>query len=127
VIFDTDILVWYLRKRTEAATFLARVPLAERNVSTITYLELLYGCRDRAGLRDVQEFVSGAFSEVVPITEAISEAARQIMERFALSHRPDVTDVLIAATALNRGEVVATGNVKHFDFIPGLVIKPFRP
>jgi len=75
----------------------------------------------------VQEFVSGAFSEVVPITEAISEAARQIMERLALSHRPDVADVLIAATALNRGEVLATANVKHFDFIPGLVIKPFRP
>jgi predicted nucleic acid-binding protein len=127
VIFDTDILVWYLRKRAEAATFLERVPPAERNVSTITYLELLYGCLDRGGLRDVQEFVSGAFSEVVPITEAISETARQIMERFALSHRPDVTDVLIAATALKRGEVVATGNVKHFDFIPGLAIKPFRP
>jgi predicted nucleic acid-binding protein len=38
-----------------------------------------------------------------------------------------VADVLIAATALDCGEVVATANVKHFDFIPGLVVKPFRP
>ncbi len=75
----------------------------------------------------MRQLVADLFAEVVPLTEGITEAARQLMERFVLSRRPESDDVLIAATALSRGEPVATGNLKHFDFIPGLVIKPFRP
>jgi len=103
------------------------VPLTERRISAISYLELLYGCRDKLQLRQLVEHVSTKYSETLPVSETITSSALQIMERFALSHRPEATDVLIAATALNRGEVVATANVKHFDFIPGLTVKPFRP
>jgi len=49
------------------------------------------------------------------------------MDRYILSGHPDVGDVLIAATALNRDEALATGSSKHFHFVPGLEIKVFRP
>jgi len=127
LIFDTDIIVWVLRGHPEAIRLVEGVPLAERRISAISYLELLYGCRDKLQLRQLVEHVSTKYSEILPVSEAITSAALHTMERFALSQRSEATDVLIAATALNRGEVVATANVRHFDFIPGLEIKPFRP
>jgi predicted nucleic acid-binding protein len=78
-------------------------------------------------LNQVRKVAADLFAEIVPLTEAITESARQLMERFILSRRPDVGDVLIAATALNRDEVLATGNLKQFHFVPGLEIKVFRP
>ncbi len=127
MIFDTDIIVWVLRGHPGAIRLVEGVPLAERRISAISYLEVLYGCRDKLQLQQLVEHFSTKYSEIALVSETITSSALQIMERFALAHRPEATDVLIAATALNRGEVLATANVKHFDFIPGLVIKPFRP
>jgi predicted nucleic acid-binding protein len=53
--------------------------------------------------------------------------AARLMERYLLAKRPQVEDMLIAATALSRGEALATGNLKHFNFVPGLSLKSFRP
>lgn len=127
LIFDTNILIWYMRRHATAAAFVAGFPLAERNVSVVSYLELLFGCRNRTELRGAQEFVTEAFAEVVPITESISRSAVRLMQQFVLSRRPELTDALIAATALSRGEAVATANLKHFEFVPGLTVKQFRP
>ena len=95
LIIDTDVLVWYLKKRPEAAAFIQGVSPGERRVSVVSVLELLHGCRNRIEFQDAEEFVEGAL------------------------------DTLIAATALEEGETLATGNVKHFRFIPGLTIKAF--
>jgi predicted nucleic acid-binding protein len=75
----------------------------------------------------LQKSVTGYFAQVLPITEGISESAVRLIERYSLSHRPDTNDVLIAATALSLQETLVTGNRKHFDFIPGLDLKIFRP
>jgi tRNA(fMet)-specific endonuclease VapC len=125
LIIDTDVLVWYLKKRAEAAAFLQGISPTERRVSVVSVLELLRGCRNRGELRDAEEFIEGGLTEVVPVTPAISSMARRIMQQFVLSKRPGALDTLIAATALEEGEVLATGNVKHFQFVPGLTIKPF--
>ncbi len=127
MIFDTDILVWFLRKHPGAAGFIEKVPLADRNISAISYLELLYGCRDQLELHRLSRHIADKFVQVLPLSEAITASAAQLMERFALSRRPGVNDVLIAATAVSRGEAVATAKRKHFDFVPGLDIKLFRP
>jgi len=44
------------------------------------------------------------------------------METYALSHRPGIPDVLIAATALDHDLSLFTLNVKDFRFIPDLTI-----
>ena len=127
MIFDTDILIWFLRRHPRAAEFIDSVPVGERNLSAISYLELLYGCRTREDLREVHRAIAELIAEVLPLTEGLTKTAQELMERFVLSRRPDAEDVLIAATALSRHEEVATGNLKRFNFIPGLIVKPFRP
>ena len=125
LIIDTDILVWYLKKCPAAAAFIEAIPPGERRVSVVSVLELLHGCRNRGELRDAEEFIEDALTEVVPVTPSICVAAHRLMRQFVLSNKPGALDTLIAATALEASETVATGNVKHFNFIPGLTIRPF--
>jgi tRNA(fMet)-specific endonuclease VapC len=127
LIFDTDILVWVLRRHVPAVEFVEHVPLAERKVSAVSRLELLYGCRDRIQLQRLQKHIDAQYAEIIPLSEMISVTAGRLMETFVLSRRPQVNDVLIAATALQHGEALATANLKHFDFVPGLKLRPFRP
>lgn len=127
MIFDTDILVWAHRGHPGAARFVNRVPLAERNLSAVSYLELLYGSRDGNDLIKIQKIVEELFAEVIPMSETISSSALRIMRSFVLAHRLDIADTVIAATALSRNEPLATGNQKHFKFIPGLTLRVFRP
>ncbi|MGH9326945.1 MAG: type II toxin-antitoxin system VapC family toxin [Terriglobia bacterium] len=127
MIFDSDILIEFLGKNPAAAACIESVPLMDRNLSAMSYLEVLYGCRNRRELHDFQQFAGTSLAEVVPISESISHKAVQIMEGYVLASRLDATDALIAATALVRAEPLATGNVKHFDFIAGLELKAFRP
>lgn len=126
LIFDTSILVWYLRKDPRAAALVESLPVPERHISLISYIEILRGCRSPSEAREIRLLVHEAFDEVVPLDEDSSELAARLMERFAGANRPEALDVLIAATALSRGEPLATANRKHFEFCPGLQLKVFR-
>ena len=127
MIFDSDVVIWMLRGHPQALRFARAVEPGECNLSVVTYLEILRGCRDRSEARDLVELIEGWFSEILPLTPEISASAISLMRQFALSHRPDVQDILIAATALGRSEIVTTANVRHFRIIPGLKVREFRP
>ncbi|SHN31767.1 type II toxin-antitoxin system VapC family toxin [Rhizobacter sp. OV335] len=47
------------------------------------------------------------------------------MESLTLSHGLQMGDALIAATALEHGQPVLAGNVKHFAAAPHLLIEGF--
>lgn len=127
MIFDSDVVIWLLRRHPLALRFARAIDPGECNISVVSYLEVLRGCRDQVEARDLGEFIGGWFTEVLPLTPEISASAVSLMGQFALSHRPGVYDTHIAATALSRKETLATGNVKHFKFIPGLALRGFRP
>jgi predicted nucleic acid-binding protein len=63
---------------------------------------------------------------VLPITEAISERAVQLIEDYFLSHSLKLADALIAATALERNLTLATANTKHYRVIQGLALEAFK-
>jgi predicted nucleic acid-binding protein len=127
LILDTDILIWVLREHPGAIRFVERLPFVERKLSAVSYLEILFGARDATDLNRLTKHISTQYANILMLSDSITESAIQLMERFALSHRPGENDVLIAATALRNGEILATGNVKHFDFIQGLQLKIFKP
>jgi predicted nucleic acid-binding protein len=64
---------------------------------------------------------------VIHLNEAISIRAVQFMSDFALSHSMAPMDALIAGTAIEYGKDLITGNMKHFDCVPGLNLKKFNP
>ena len=127
MILDTNIIVWVLRGHPRAIAFVDRLPLAERNFSSVSHLELLRGCRDKTDMQRTLKLLEDELAEIVPLDEKITKLAIGLMEMYALSRRPGIPYLLIAATAMARGELLATGNIKDFDHIPGLRLKPFSP
>jgi len=63
---------------------------------------------------------------VLPITEAVSIRAMTYVEEHFLSGSLQLADALIAATCIEQGERLVTGNLKHYRMIPELAIEPFQ-
>jgi predicted nucleic acid-binding protein len=123
MLVDTDVLIWHLRGNPQAARWLDR--LQPLTISSVSYLEVLQGMRNKSELVAVQKMLHQRKADVRPITEAITRRATVLMETMTLSHGLQMGDALIAATALEHGLPVLTGNVKHFAAIPGLIIEGF--
>lgn len=127
VLFDSDVLIWVLRGSDKARRFVESVPATGRLLPMIAAVEVLRGCRDRAELRRARKFLDGAFAGTIHISEEISRRAGSLVERYMLSHRIELDDALIAATALTVRAPLATGNVSDYRFIAGLTLKAYRP
>lgn len=124
MIVDTDVLIWYLRGRPEAARFLK---LCEPVLlSAVTYMELVQGMRNARELQVLRRTLRLKGWQVLPLTETISSRAMTYVEEHFLSGALQMADALIAATCIEYGLVLATGNVKHYRPIAELAIEPFR-
>jgi predicted nucleic acid-binding protein len=62
----------------------------------------------------------------MPVSEAISNRATELVETHALGNGLMLADALIAATAIEHSLALASGNVKHFRIVPGLELKAFE-
>ena len=125
MLVDTDVLIWHLRGLPKATQRLDR--LSGITVSAITWLELLQGFRNQMEMLAVQKSLDMRGAKRLPITPAITDRAIELMEAFALSHGMRLGDALIAATAIEHGLTVLTGNVRHFSPIESLQIERFDP
>lgn len=124
-LIDTDVLIWLMRGHMGAAARLAT--LLPWRISTVTYIELAQGARDRRELTRIQQGLAASQTEVLPLTEAISSQAMALVDRYALSHSLRLGDALIAATALAHALPVLTANARHFEAIQGLAVERFDP
>ena len=124
-IFDTDVLIWFLRGDSGAASFIDSEP--DRGISIVSLMELIQGTRSKAEVAGIRAFVAGHDFNVLAINESISFIAAALVEDHAHGDGLQVADALIAATAKARGAALATGNVRHFRPLPGLLLKAFRP
>jgi predicted nucleic acid-binding protein len=100
----------------------------ELGVSVMSAGELFHGCwraataARRATREEFVEAILGAIP-VIPITLAIARIFGEIDARLsAAGRRIPTSDLLIAATALSRGDEIITGNMRHFDRVPGLAV-----
>jgi predicted nucleic acid-binding protein len=100
-------------------------------VSVVTVLELAHGivranteARRAARQRFLDDLLVGM--PVHPVTVPVALRAGQIDGQLqATGTRVALADLLIGTTALVLGHAVATGNARHFELIPGLVVRPF--
>lgn len=70
---------------------------------------------------------AAAILPLTPAIMAITQRATALMEAMVLSHGLQMADARVAATGLEHGLVLLTGNVKHFVSIDGLLIESFSP
>jgi tRNA(fMet)-specific endonuclease VapC len=125
-LLDSDVLSAVLRSHARAASR-ARAYLQDRHqftFSVITRYEIVRGLKVKNATSRLQQFDRlCAASRILPLTDAIVEQATTVYAD--LHQRGQLVgdaDILIAATALEHGLVVATNNEAHFSRIPGLTI-----
>ncbi len=122
-LVDTDVLVDAQRNLAAAVKFLGVQRQASGvQISIVTAMELVVGCRHNLDLTMVQKFLQQTL--VLPLNEQVSRTAYGLMESFFLSHGLLIPDALIAATALEQKLALYTRNVRHFQMIPGLIVVP---
>ena len=97
-----------------------------RSISAVTYMELLQGVRNKAEMLSMKRFLSTLGFVTLPVPAEISTRAIAIMEETALKSDLGVCDALIFATALESGDRLLSGNVKHFKEVPLLDASAFR-
>jgi predicted nucleic acid-binding protein len=125
MLVDTDVLIWHLRGYPQATRRLDE--LGALTLSAVSYLEVLQGMRNKAELVAVKKMLAHRAATLLPVSEAITQRAIDLMEAITLSHGLQMGDALIAATALDHGLPVLTANVKHFGAVQGLKVEAFIP
>lgn len=126
--FDTDVLSAAMRRDPPMHLIrrLATVPSEEQSTTAVTLGELLYGAAKRGSeplAQRVRDLVIGAL-DVFPFDEEAAEVygiLRADLE--AKGRRLGEPDLRIASITRSRDLTLVTGNVRHFDRVPGLVLE----
>jgi tRNA(fMet)-specific endonuclease VapC len=130
IILDTDVIIHGEKETFDLKGWLAARFGEQVEIAAITVAELWHGVeRANAANRDRREqYVRSAIEGmlVIPYTEATAlEHARIWAELESSGKMIGYYDLIVAATALERGSAVVTFNERHFLSVPGLkVIKP---
>lgn len=125
MLVDSDVLIWYLRGHENAAQFLNA--LAEFEVSAVSYMELVQGCRSKQELERLKKDFAARQTTILLVTEPICARAVALVEAHFLGDGVRMPDALIAATALEHQLALVTANTKHFRTIEGLQLHAFAP
>ncbi|MBW4484224.1 MAG: type II toxin-antitoxin system VapC family toxin [Tildeniella torsiva UHER 1998/13D] len=121
VLVDTDILIDVANKDANAITRLKRESqTAQLAVSSITAMELVVGCRNKAEQQTLEQFL--AKFQILPLSSEISERATVLLTTYYLSHGLLIADALIAATAIAHNVPLLSKNQRDFRFIQELTL-----
>ena len=123
-LVDTDVMIWYFRGNENARKLLHRIDFA---ISSVTYMELLQGMRNKQELKQFQKMLNSWNIKVIYIDEEISAKAMHYMEEYCLSHALQLADSLIAATCTKHGLTLVTANDKHYRVLQDIDLMIFRP
>ena len=125
MLVDTDVLIWHLRGYPQATRRLDQIDALM--LSAVSCLEVLQGTRNKAELVAVKKMLQRRAATLLPVSEAITQRAIDLMKSITLSHGLQMGDALLAATALDHGLPVLTAQVKHFSTVEGLTVEAFLP
>jgi len=125
MLFDTDVLIWYLRGNEKAALALEKSD--SRELSIISYMELLQGARNKKEIKVIRSFLKDMNFESLPLTENICHRASVYMEEYCLKVDMCLADALLAATAVENHLAICTGNKKHYRSITEIEMRVFQP
>ena len=90
-------------------------------------MELVQGMRNKTELVKFIQQLSVWNVETVQLDTDISTRAMIYVEDYFLSNRMELADALIAATCIDRSELLITANDRHYRHIPNIQLKKFNP
>jgi tRNA(fMet)-specific endonuclease VapC len=124
-LLDTDTLSEVHRSRDSVIALRARDYRAEWRAftySAVTVMEVIRGLWSRGRIERIAEFLDAMRGDhVIPFTSSTAELAGKIAAELQIRGLPIGThDPMIAATAIEHGLVLVTGNTRHFERIAQL-------
>jgi tRNA(fMet)-specific endonuclease VapC len=122
ILCDTNILIKLLRGDESIKKNLDKIGSRNIGFSIITHAEILYGTKKK-DFDEIRRLLSDF--KTYHITEETSKIFNGIVVNYISSHRIQIPDALIAATAIVNDVQLYTENRKDFDFIPE--IRLYKP
>ncbi len=124
-LLDSNICVYLLRDKKGIRNYIRKIRWENCCISEITVIELLYGaeCSNavEANMQEVRQLCADL--NVIPISVAIEEFARQKARLRREGKLIDDFDLLIGCTAKVSQCVLVTENLKHLERGEGLGIE----
>lgn len=114
LLFDTDVLIDYLRERAIAVEYLESL-FEPPSVSAITVAELYAGVREGKERKVVEKFIENLI--IVPVSQEIAVKGGLFRRDYFKSHGVGLADAIIAATAEAEKATIVTLNKKHFPML----------
>lgn len=130
-LLDTDILSEFLKQKNPIVAARATAYLQQHGAftfSAFTRYEVQRGLRAKNATLQLARFTTFCqHSQVLPITDAVLDRTAELWVLANQGGHPNRdADLLIAATALEHGRILVTGNTRHFAWIPNLVLDDWR-
>lgn len=124
-LIDTDVLIDHFHGHRAALEYLAQqMTLGEQlSVSIVTVTELLEGMRP--GEEEKTERLLYLFT-VLDADEEIARNAAAYLRQYRRTHKLELGDALIAATAKLHHTEVVTRNIKHYPMDDIAVVVPYE-
>jgi len=130
-LLDTDILTEFFKDRNAVVRQHADAYLQAHGqfaISAFTQFEIVRGLRFKKASTKLKNFVALCQSVLIlPVTNEVLDRAADLWvigRKGGYPHRD--ADLIIAATALQQGRTLVTGNTSHFQWIPKLEINNWR-
>ena len=137
VLLDSGVVIEAERQRLNVARFLKHIStrIGEREAArcSITVAELAHGVHraETPERRQVRRAFLDDLKSTVPIYPITGEPGKLVGKINAESSPRGITipfdDLLIGASALERGYAIAIRNPRHFQWIPGLNVIALQP
>ena len=130
-LLDTDMLSEVLKAKDTRVLAKAQQYLTQYGClafSAITFYEVVRGLVATRATKQLANFLRTAGnSDLMPVSVPILIRAADLWAAAGTGGHPrDDADIIIAATALESGRVLVTGNTSHFNWIAGLRIEDWR-
>lgn len=122
-IFDTDIIIAYLRKHQPSVKFIDDFLNQNKEIylSVITEAELYAGKSTRINEKKIEIILHLARYQIIELNRKTAKLAGELSRDYDIL----LVDALIASTAILNNCTLITRNIKHFQKIPKL--KVFQP
>ena len=120
MIVDSDVIIEILRGNAKTTVWFQK----QRSVGTALRYSPVTRAEVRAGTRPKERgAISALFESItaVPVNASTADLAGDQLARYARSHNVQLGDALIAASALEHGDELATFNARHFPGIKKIV------
>lgn len=130
VMLDADVIIAGEKGQLDLPRWLASIPGEEFEVAAVTIAELWHGVERGTGSHRAarERYLRMVLDPmpIIPYTEETAYEHARIWAALAATGRQiGYYDLIVGATALERGSAVATFNTRHFRRIPHLkVIEP---